>query len=267
MLKKDDWKELSTRLGIEVDKLQELISSDKEEAVEFSKVTLFTDDQLDTLKEKVGKDSAKTGSKTIVEMKVKTLRDKHGLEFEGKDIETLMESYADKLVKDAKVAPNKQLDEQKESFKKLQKTYDETVLEKDGKISGLQSEIGNYKVSGEMAKHLPDGLIGIKPNQFNTLAKTELSFGYDDDGIFVAKKGDKILKDNREIPLPVKDVLTDYAKANGWLTSNGRGGGDNNGDGNEEIKTIPDAYAYMHKNKIKPDSAEGEKLLAAVEQS
>jgi len=266
MLSKENWQEIATRSGIEADKLQELISSEKEEAVEFSKVTIFTDDQLDTLKQTVGKESAKTGSKTLIEMDVKALREKNGLEFEGKTIENLMNAFADKQVKAAKVDPNKKVEERDLSIKNLQKTLDATTKEKDGIINGLQSEIGNFKVNGELAKHLPDGLTVMNPNQFTTLAKNELNFGYNDDGIFVAKRGDKVLKDNREMPLAVKDVLTDFARDNKWLSINGRGGEDDKG-GSGGFKTLNDVMKHMDENNINPMGADGQKLVADFEQS
>ena len=266
MLNETTWQEIAERTGLEVDKLQEAITSEKEEAVELSKITIFTDEQLDTLKATVGRESAKTGSKTLVEMDVKALRDKNGLEFEGKTIENLMTAYAEKQVKAAKIAPDKKVEEANQSIKNLQKTLEQTITDKDGVINGLQSEIGNFKVNGELVKHLPDGLTVMKPNQFTTLAKNELNFGYNDDGVFVAKRGDNVLKDNREMPLPVKDVLTDYARNNGWIQSDGRSGGDETGS-SSSFKTMHDIMKHLDENKIDPLSVDGKKLIADFEQS
>jgi len=260
MLKIEQWQELATRSGLEVDKLQAAIASEKEETIELSNVTILTDAQLNEMKETVGKASAKTGAKTLIEMEVKALRDKNGLEFEGKTIENLLNAHADKQVKEAKIAPDKKVLAAEESLKNLQKTYNTDIGLKENDIKSLNAKVSEYQINGDLAKHLPE-LAGIKPTQFITLAKTE--FGFENlEGTLVAKKGDSVLKDKLEKPIPVKEVLTDYAKSNGWTENGGRGGGDNGGGGSGDFKTMNDVYKYMDENSIDPSGSEGEKLVA-----
>jgi len=262
MNRQEVWQELAKRSGLAVDKLQEALTSETEVEIELLPVNILTDEQLETLKQQVGKDSAKNGSKTLVEMQVKELRDKHSLEFEGKTIENLMSAFAEKQIKDAKIEPTKKVDELKTSLQNLQKQYETDLGLKDTENSSLKNKLNEFKVNGDLYKHLPEGLKGIDQNDFMTLVKTTASFDYDEDGNLVVKKGDKIIKDKMENPIKPKDYLTEFATTKNWLESNGRGGSDDSGDLSNEFKTMHDVMKHMDVNKIDPRSVEGVKMIA-----
>jgi len=261
MINETTWQELAKRTGLEVDKLQEAINSEKEESIELSQVNILTDTELTTLKETVGKESAKNGSKTMIEMEVKALREKHGLEFEGKTIDNLINAYATKQIADAKIEPDKKVSELKTSLGNLQDKYNTDLGIKSNENLALTKRISDFQVNGDLAKHLPDGLKGIDTNDFITLAKTSANFDYED-GQLVVKKGGKTLKDKMENPISPKDYLTDFAINKNWINSDGRGGADDKGKGNGSFKNMNDVYKHMETNNINPTSSEGQKLVA-----
>jgi len=266
MLQKELSSFLSDTIGVNIEALKAAITSDEEVEVKYKSGTFLDEAALNGLKETVKKEGYNEGKVTGVEMEAKRVKEKFGIDIEGKNFDNIFTTYEQQTLKNAKIEPDKKVKELSASLETLRGKLETDLGLKDKEITGLQSEIGNYKINGELAIHLPDGLTGIKPTQFNTLAKTELNFGYDD-GVFVAKRGDKVLKDNLEKPIPVKDVLTDYAKTNGWLTVNGRGAGDNDGNGSGQFKTMNDVMKHMDSNNIDPMSSEGEKLVAEFEQS
>jgi len=262
MLKKETWQELAKRTGVEAEKLQELITSESEEAVELSNVTILDDVQLETFKETIGKASAKTGARTMIEMEVKALRDKHELDFEGKTIENLLTSFANKQVTEAKIEPNKKVSDAMESVKNLQTTYNTDIAAKDLQISGLSEKINGFKTNSELTKHIPDGLTGIESRDFLTIAKTVANFDFDDEGDFVVKQNGKIKRDKMEKPIKPKDWLTDLAIEKKWIDSEGRGDGNKFGKSKSKFKTMNDVFKHMDKNKINPRSPDGVKLIA-----
>jgi hypothetical protein len=266
MINETVWQELAKRSGIAVDKLQEAINSENEQSIELAQVNILTDTELSTLKETVGKDSAKNGAKTMIEMEVKALREKHGLEFEGKTIDNLMNSFADKQIADAKIEPNKKVNDLNESLKSLQSKYANDLGGKDQMISELNSKLSMHKINSDLIKHIPDGLNGIDNNDFITVAKTSATFDYEE-GQLVVKQGEKILKDTLEKPISPKDYLTDFATNKNWLSSNGRGGNDSTGGSNSEFKNMNDVMGHMKNNNINPMSPEGQKLVADFENS
>jgi len=255
------WQELAKRTGLEAEKLQSAIASETEETIELAPVNILTDIELNSLKETVGKESAKNGAKTIMEMEVKALREKHGLEFEGKTIDNLLNAYSSKQIIDAKIEPNKKVDELKLSLENLQSKYETDLDTKSNELQTLSKKLGEYKVNGDLVKHLPEGLTGIDPNDFMTLAKTNASFEYEDN-VLVVKKGETVLRDKMEKPITPKDYLTEFATTKKWIETNGRGGGDEGGKGNGEFKSVNDVMRHMEANNISPMSQEGQKLVA-----
>lgn len=260
MFKKETWQEIAKELNLDADKLQELAASEKEEALEVPKFNRFTDEQLTSLKETVGKESAKNGSKTIIEMQIKEKREKLGLEFEGKTIDNLLAAYEKKILTDAKIEPSKKIGELTTSLEKLQGTYNTDIEAKDIRIKGLEAEKSQIKSNNDLLRNVPENLKGVTNKQFATLAQSEYTFEYDDDGNFIAKKGDNVLKDKLEKPLLVKDVLTDFAAKNNWYTADGRGGG-NEGGKTGGFETLHDIYKHMEKNKIDPMGVDGQQLV------
>lgn len=260
MINEKTWQELAKRTGIAVDKLQEAITSENEEQIELAQMNILTDDELSTLKETVGKESAKTGARTMIEMEVKSLRDKHGLEFEGKTIDNLINAYANKQIAEAKIDPNKKVDEYKQSLENLQSKYELDLGIKTKENNELSAKLGEYKINGDLAKFIPDGLNGIGSNDFLTVAKTSASFEYED-GTMVVKKNGKTLKDKMENPINPKDYLTEFATNKKWVETDGRGGSDTAGTGGSTFKNMHDVMKHMDTNKIDPLSPEGQKLV------
>ncbi|MBC8321132.1 MAG: hypothetical protein H8E34_10450 [Bacteroidetes bacterium] len=260
MLKQELKSFLSDTIEVDLEQLKAALTSDEEVEVKFKSGTLLDDAGLTGLKETVKKEGYNEGKVTGVEMEAKRVKEKFGIDVEGKNFDAILSIYEKNILANAKIEPDKKVKDLSASLTNLQKQYETDLGLKDNEIKNLSSEIGNYKINGELTRHLPDGLTGIKPNQFATLAKTEYGFGYED-GTFVAKRGDIILKDKVEKPLPVKDVLTDYAIQNGWVASEGRGAGDNAGSPSG-FKTEHDVMKYMDENKIDPLSSEGVKLMA-----
>jgi len=260
MINETIWQELAKRTGLEAEQLRSVITSEKEETIELTPVNILTDAQLNELKETVGKESAKTGAKTIIEMDVKALREKHGLEFEGKTIENLLSAYANKQIADAKIEPNKKVDELKASLENLQKQYETDLGLKSNEVQTLGKKLSEYKVNGDLAKHMPEGLTGIEQNDFLTIAKTAVSFDYED-GELVVKRGDIILKDKMEKPISPKDYLTEFAMNKKWIGSDGRSGGDEGGNNSGAFQSVTDIYRHMDNNKIDPLSVQGQKLI------
>jgi len=261
MINETTWQELAKRTGLAVDKLQEAITSEKEETIELVQMNILSDTELTTLKETVGKESAKSGAKTMIEMEVKALREKHGLDFEGKTIDNLINAYSAKQIASAKIEPNKKVDELNSSLENLQKKYETDLGVKTNEVTALNNKLGEYKVNGDLAKHLPEGLTGIDSNDFITIAKTAASFEYED-GVLVVKKNGVTQKDNLEKPIPPKDYLTSFATNKKWLGSEGREGGDQNGNGSGSFKNMNEVYKHMETNNINPISEAGKKLIA-----
>lgn len=260
MLKQELQSFLTDTVGVDLEQLKTALTSDNEVDVKFKSGMLLDDDKLNSLKETVKKEGYNEGKVTGVEMEAKRVKEKFGIDVEGKNFDNILDQFQKQTLTSAKIEPNKKVDDLTKSLQNLQNQYETDIGLKDKSIQNLESTLTNFKLNSELTNHVPDGLTGVNMHQFVTLAKTDINFDYDN-GQLVAKKGDTILKDKMENPIPVKDVLTEYATRNGWVSVNGRGAGDNNGSGNK-FESINDVYRFMEQNQIDPMSPDGKKLIA-----
>jgi ribosomal protein S13 len=244
--------------GAEV--LQKAIESEEEVSLDFVEGNFVSDTELDTLKQSVFNEGKKEGGKISYDHAMKDIKKDFNIELEGKDRAKIVEAIQNKIMSDAKIEPDKKVNELKSSLENLQKKYENDLSTKESELSQLSNKLNNFKVNGDLAKELPENLNGIDHNDFLTLAKTTANFDYED-GQLVVKKGDKILRDKMEKPIAPKDYMTEFATNKGWINSDGRGGGDNNHGNSNVFNSMNDVYKHMEENNINPMSTEGQKLV------
>jgi len=267
MLKDETLKQIAERSGIDATKFVEAIKS--EETTDFAietKGSFISDDNLATIKENVGKESAEKGSKTLIEQKVKELRNEHSLEFEGKTIDNLMKSYSEKQLKEAKIKPDEKVTELQTSIKRLNDTHANELGTKQIEIDKLNGSLASAQTNEYLRTQLP-GLKTLEAEQFLTLAKASFNFAEEDGKRIVKSQDGAILKDKYETPLTAKAVLTEFATKNGWYASDGRGSGNEPSTGESQFKTSNEAMKHMLDNNIDPTSKQGIELLEKVEKA
>jgi len=242
------------------EKLIEIHSDENEVEVTFTEGVYMTNDELDGFKERIGKDSAKSGAKTIMEMEIKKHRNDLGLEFEGKTIDNLITAVREKAIIDTKKPVDEKVKELQGSLVTLQSKYEVDIENKNSTITSLTGQIQEGKTSSTLMQSIPKNLKGIKPNQAVALFKMEHELAYEDESLVVKKQG-KVLKDSVEKPLAYNEVFNDFLKANNWVSVDGRGNGDNSGGSSSEFKTIEDVFKYMEKNSIDPTDNQGQILI------
>ncbi len=260
MLKKEQEVYLADTLGMNIETLKEALTSDKEVEISYKSGTFLDDESLTSLKSSVKSEGYNEGKVAGVEIEAKRIKESKGIEIEGKDFDKIFDAFESSVLTNAKIEPTKKVKELSDSLEKLQNQYNTDIGLKDGIITEKENTIKSIKSSNDLMHEIPDGLKGLSNPQFATLAKSEFSFEYNDAGIFIAKdKGGNVVKDKLEKPIPVKDVLTDFATQNSWFGANGRGGNDDTGS-TSGFKTMHDVMRHMEENKISPTSPEGEKL-------
>lgn len=241
------------------DVLQKAIESEEKTSLEFVDGSFVSDTDLDGMKESRFNDGKKEGNTIGYDHAMKDIKKDFEIELEGKDRKKITEAIQSKIITDAKIEPNKKVDELNISLSNLQKQYETDLGLKTKENDDLSNDLRGYRINGDLAKHIPEGLNGIDVNDFMTVAKTTAKFEYEND-VLVVKKGDSILKDKMEKPISPKDYLTELATNKKWLQSEGRGGRDQPG-GEGTYKNINEVYKHMDENKISPLSVEGKKLV------
>jgi len=244
------------------DVLQKALTTNEEISLEFNEGSFVSDSDLETLKTNQFELGKKEGHTIGYDFAMKDFKKDAGLEIEGKDRKLILDALQKKIIADAKIEPDKKIQELNTSLENLRSQYNADLGAKDSEITNLNGKLRTIKIDSDLSVRVPDGLNGLNTNQFMMLAKSEFNFDYDDSGNLVAKKGDSILKDKMEKPIPVNEILNDFAIQNNWITKNGRGGGNEQGrNGSSEFKSLNDVYKHMETNKINPMSSEGQKLI------
>lgn len=252
MIAQETLTKLAGVLGVEVSDLEAKLKSEKEETLEVP--TLFTEDE----KNAFGENRFKEGKKAATEIAVKDLKVKHGLEFEGKSLDSALEAYAAKAIADAKIAPDEKVKKLTEENGRL-KTDLQKALDNEGNIkSEYEQKLFQVGIRNEVITHIPDNTL-IPKEDLIELFMTRHRVAREDNSVIVYK-GDQAMKDKVQNPIPLKDVVTQFAEP--YLKKGGMGGGNNGGGAGGSFNTISDVYADLKTKGIEPLSQEGLKAVA-----
>jgi|GEM_PF-1590912 len=269
---------------ITAEELKTFISSEDEMELSVPKFNVLSDTELEQVKDTVKEGSKNTGfvdgMKAGAERLVKSFRNAKELDFEGKlkydndgkiDFDATAEHvssfYDDKILSDAKVEPDKKIQELQESLKKVQKTYDTEKLGWDNDRKTFDNKIKALHQDNFLQSNLPE-VDGLNKKQLVALYKLE-GFGvdFDENGTaFPTKNGNKVL-DNMEKPVSFENNVSSWLEKTKWNDKPvGRGVKDVKPEATPAFKSKNEAYAHMESNKIDPESQKGQDILSKIGQ-
>jgi hypothetical protein len=167
-----------------------------------------------------------------VEMSVKEQRESLGLQFDGKTIPNLLDAFKNKILTEAKIEPNKQIEDLQKDKEKLQGT----ITDWQTKYTGLeqtiqQKDVENNKFTALLSVIPTDGLIfdRMKVARDIKLDLEEKGFKLDiEAGKTVIKQNGEIVKDEVRNPITLEKFLPDFVKPYQKVNSGGAGGSDKN---------------------------------------
>lgn len=223
--------ELESLLNLPEGTLTDAQASEEKVKIEIPKLVVMTEDEQNEQRENFKTTFGKAG----LEIGIKTAREKYGLDFQGKNIDNLLEAHKTKVVTealaDAKVEPNKKIDELNIDLEKLR-----------GLNEGLQKTIDNSKKANDEAekrrgieKTISSQLKGeyvLEKEDLLTLIETKLKPTFDDEGkLFFSKNGEAIKNKTTLSYETTENVLADFLTPYSKKPSGGAGGGDDTGAG------------------------------------
>lgn len=233
MLKKENITAIETLLQLEAGTLQGALDNKDEVEITIPEIVAMKKADFD-LRLKNEKDQEyKKGKTAGEEMLIKEAREKHGLTFEGKTIDNLMDAFQKKVVEDNKIQPDERLKEKDKTIKQLRDNL--TKIEQD-KLS-LQSQFENEKktiqVQHAIFSAIPDNAITTTIGRNDILALFTAN-GYSVDvkegKHVVSKNGEELKNPTTLVPMELKDVVNQFVTEKGLITSTaGRGAGDEGG--------------------------------------
>jgi hypothetical protein len=258
MLKQETIKKIATILKLKESDLSAAITATDETDLAVADLTTVTDEDLTRIKN----EEYKKGKDTGVEMKVKEIKEKTGIDFNGKSIEGLIEAATKKALDDAKVSPDKKVVELEADKATLSKAVDELTKQ----VAEKEGEASRAKTDRELFKEVPETTLGA-----TDLLDFARMKGYDfklENGQTVPYKNGEPIKDNLAKVRASKDVLAEFAKEHGLTKPEaaggpaGRGGKDQTaGDKPTKLSEIKKQFVEQNKNLL------GDEFRMAVQQA
>lgn len=227
MLSIETQKQIARLLKVDEAGFLAALKDEKEVDVKIPELSIFTKEELasrDQNQKKLGYDDGKEAG---LDLFIKDQKKKHGLEFDGKDPEAFVTSFQAKVLSDAKVEPNKQLQEKDAVIAKLQGN----VSEYETKLFNMTQQMKASSLRSKLIKVVPAGL-PFEPEE--VIASMELrgySFDEDEAGTVHPKLNGQVLRDEKtQNVLPHKAVIDAYITERKWASADepekaGRGGG------------------------------------------
>lgn len=221
----------------------EMESEEVSKAIEAGEITIQSDDlvtykkdQFETFKTNLANEEYKKGKTAGEEMLIKTAREKHGLEFEGKNFDNFTEAFKTKILADAKVEPTKRIKELETDLEKVQGNYKTLESEFNGFKTQITEKETRFKKDNALLSFIPQ--TGLKVNKDITLLALKNQAGIDiafdeSNTMFITENGQPV-KDNKLLSyVDPKQYIQDKLTALELIDkpSGGKGEGDDNKGG------------------------------------
>jgi hypothetical protein len=229
MLKETTVAELAKRAGISTGDLLKAIKSEVEESLTFETDGEFiTHTELDSIKERAGKDSYKEGKKAGEEMLIKDIKNDEGLDIEGKTKDQLIRALKEKYTKEAGSEPTKRITELENDNKKLRDLATESETKLKTETEKFTTQLNRIEIEAAIKNNLPDKLAnGLSKEDAFILYKAKREFNKTDAGIELIDPATKqTMKDKKLVPISVSEDIKSFVESFGSISGNGRGAGD-----------------------------------------
>jgi hypothetical protein len=258
MLKKEQMTVIAGLMKIPVDTLEKAIKDESEVDIEIpSGLTVLSTEELEARDNNTKNEAIKVGK----ELGVKEVRKAAGLEEGiGVDATKIASAIVDKAVADAKIEPNKKVNELQEQITQLKGV----VTQKDTEISNIQKSAKQVKLDAVILKSLPkDRKSDMADEDYLTLVKSSLEFDDSEGDAIIVKKGGQPLRHaTTKDPLPLGEALESHFKEKNWVGQGGAGGAGGQGGRGGGNNGGPKVYTKM--SELKADwEASGKSIQGA----
>lgn len=180
--------------------------------------------------------------KQATEIQIKNMKKDLGLEFEGKEPEDFISNFKSKVLEEAKIEPNKKIEELNASLESLRGQ----LSEKDNAFSEFKNSTEKEKIKFKASSLMPEPKNGLSREEAITLYFSQHEIK--EDGVY--RNGEK-LKDNLEKAISFEDSVLSFADEKGWAKEipTGRGGGAQGQFDNTSLPTNTEEYESYIKSK------------------
>jgi hypothetical protein len=262
-IKKESLKAILVKLKVGTDaEIDALINDQEEKEVAIDAVKVFTSEEYTQLETNLKEQGKGAYTKAGKEIAIKELKEKTGLDFDGKDPEVFLEKYKEHVIADANVKPN----EAKVQWEKDKAQLQGQISEWKGKYEAVEVEKKTVARDAYLLKKFPaerDKALSDEDRLLLIKSKTEIK---DEDGKEVVYYKGQKLADNLTNPLDMDKAISHIFKEENWIGDGavklpgGRGDGDKHRKPNT-FASLKEFNAHLETSGIHPGSEQARNLL------
>jgi hypothetical protein len=266
-IKKESLIALLIKTGVAQDetKAKELIEAQEEKEVSVPETTkILSGTEYTQVVENLKTENIKVGK----ELAIKDLKEKAGVEFDGKNPDKFIEAFKTKIEKDSGTSVDEKVKQRDKTIAEMK-----TALEKvTGERDSANQRITSIQKDSELMKHFPKNRDDrFSDNMYLSVLKSEYEFA-EEDGKPVVKKNGEVLKDDKFNLLTAESVINSHFTSSKWIKEEaeggdggdggvgGRGGKNKPAGGNTFVK-LSEFQAKLEKDGIHPGSEKATALL------
>lgn len=242
-IKKESLQKLLVRLKIAADDAaaKELIESQEEKDVAIPEATkVFVGDEFATATANLKNEGIKIGK----ELNIKDLKEKTGLDFEGKDPDKFIAEFKAHVQKESNISVDDKVKERDKTINDLKAALKKEQDEKAdaiGKATAIRKDVDLLRI---LPKERDDR---FGDDHWLTLAKTELQFLEEDGKPIVKDRQGNVIKDAQFNPVSYETAIGDLFKSKNWIKA--EQDQQKKGPGFDDSKKVPGAINNMKEFK------------------
>jgi hypothetical protein len=263
-IKKESIKAILAKLKVGTDaEIEALLNDTEEKEVKIpDTVKVFSQEEYTQLETNLKEQGKGAYTKAGKEIAIKELKEKTGIEFDGKDPETFIEKFKENVIAEAKLKP----DEAKTQWEKDKKALQDQVNEWKGKYETIETEKKAISFDTTLLKSFPADRNDILTDEDRLLLIKNKMEVKDEDGKQIVYYKGKKLQDNLTNPLEFGEAIKHVFTEEKWLgkPEAGKPGGRGNGDGKTGLGvygSLKDFNAELTAKNIHPGSEEARNML------
>jgi hypothetical protein len=257
--------QLAKHINVGTDELKEAIEN-TESNLTLNVAKSFTDDEWNAYQENISKEKdaeyAK-GKETGARQLVRDKKEELGLDFEGKDLDTLINKIREKAVEEVGGDVDERIKAKDKDLELLRTSSTQEIEALKGEINSINGKYNSMINDLEINKFIPEKLNGVSKRDAMTIIKSEFEF-LNEDGQNVVKKNGEVIKDKARNPISWEVAIKDSLLERNWLDN-----GEGRGEGKKRSKTtgfnsMSELHEYFESNGINPKSQEANAKLQEV---
>jgi hypothetical protein len=268
MLTKEKIKEMADYLHVSAEELTTAISEQNEVDIAIPDLSVYTNEELSTLKKNIEDQHYKNGFNAGSEVLVKDAKKKYGVESEGRDMDLFLEGYKKKVIEETKTEPNKKIQELESSNASLKATMARLEDEK----SDLEKTHRKWKVQSNALNSIQKEYNLSKSDMMALMVSSGYEIDEDENGRVITKKQGNTVRDQKtQDPLSFDVVFEEFAKEKGQIkTETTTPPSPPRGRGGTSSKNPPAAYSSLKEMeadwKAQGKSTLGEEFMAKAQE-